>query len=83
MECLFNIGADFVQTARCYESYKSLVNHLAEVNGIDDKFSFKYLDLTATVSSQPPIMWDILMCDIISPQGVLHSGVMEELACIR
>ena len=32
-------------------------------------------------AAQP--MWDLVVCDVVSPQGVLRSGVFEELAFLR
>ena len=75
------LGADFVQIGRTHEMYKSLVELLAESNKISGHVSFRYLNLPGMSHSQ--VVWDIVVCDIINPQGELRAGVLEELAYIR
>ena len=77
----FSVGADFVQIGRTQEIYKSLIEQLAKSNNLTDHVSFRYLDLTGTSHSQ--VMWDIVVCDMVNPQGELRAGVLEELAFIR
>ena len=77
----FPAGADFIQIARTSDTYKLLLEDLVEWNGIQNKVSFRYLELSQIPTAQP--MWDIVVCDIVSPQGVLRSGVFEELAFLR
>ena len=79
--CIFSLGADFVQIGRTHEIYKSLMEQLAESNKLADHVSFRYLDLTGTSHSQ--VVWDIVVCDMINPQGELRAGILEELAFIR
>ena len=78
---VFSVGADFVQISRTQEIYKHLMELLAKSNNLNDHVSFRYLDLTGTSHSQ--VMWDIVVCDMVNPQGELHAGVLEELAFIR
>ena len=75
------LGADFVQIGRTYEVYNYLVELLAQSNGLSDHVSFRYLELTGMFHSQ--VVWDIVVCDMVNPQGELRAGVMEELAYIR
>ena len=78
---IFSLGADFVQIGRTHEIYGSLIELLAQSNNLADHVSFRYLDLTGTSHSQ--VMWDIVVCDMINPQGELRAGMLEELAFIR
>lgn len=78
---IFSLGADFVQIGRTHEIYRSLVELLAQSNNLADHISFRYLDLPGTSHSQ--VMWDIVVCDMINPQGELCAGMLEELAFIR
>lgn len=80
VECL-SVGADFVQIGRTQETYKILMELLAKSNNLADHISFRYLDLTGTSHSQ--VMWDIVVYDMVNPQGELRAGVLEELAFIR
>ena len=77
----FSVGADFVQIGRTREIYKNLLELLAKSNNLADHVSFRYLDLTSTSHSQ--VMWDIVVCDMVNPQGELRAGVLEELAFVR
>ena len=77
----FSSGADFVQIGRTHETYKNLIELLAKSNKLADHVSFRYLDLTGTSHSQ--VVWDIVVCDMVNPQGELRAGVLEELAFIR
>lgn len=83
MDCYWSLslGADFVQIGRTHEVHRCLVELLAESNNLSDHVAFRYLDLRGTSHSQ--VVWDIVVCDVVSPQGELHSGVLEELAYIR
>lgn len=70
-----------MQIGRTHEMYKSLVELLAESNKISGHVSFRYLNLPGMSHSQ--VVWDIVVCDIVNPQGELRSGILEELAYIR
>ena len=76
-----SIGADFVQVGHTHEVYKCLVERLADSNKLSDHVSFRYLDLMGISHSQ--VVWDIVVSDIVNPQGELRAGVIEELAYIR
>ena len=78
---LLSLGADFVQIGRTRDNYKCLVELLAESNKLSDHVSFRYMDLQSMSHSQ--VVWDVVVCDIINPQGELRTGVFEELAYIR
>lgn len=75
------LGADFVQIGRTYQVYSCLVKLLAQSNGLSDHISFRYLEPTGMFHSQ--VVWDIVVCDMVNPQGELRAGVLEELAYIR
>ena len=70
-----------MQIGRSNHTYKPLVEQLTYQNGIVDKVSFRYLELEQRPT--PQLMWDIVVSDVVSPQGVLLSGGLEELAFLR
>lgn len=75
------VGADFVQVGRCHSVYRLLLEAVARDNSIQHKMSVKWVELGVT--SAPQLAWDMVLCDIVSPQGVLRTGVFEELGFIR
>ena len=70
-----------MQIGRTQDNYKSLIELLTNANKLADHVSFRYLNLTDMSRSQ--VMWDIVVCDVVNPQGELRPGVLEELAFIR
>lgn len=78
---VYCVGADFVQIGRSHSTYKALTEHLAHWNGTADKVSFRYLQLDQR--PLPQFMWDVVVWDVVSPQGVLVSGGLDELAFLR
>ena len=70
-----------MQIGRSNHTYKPLIEQLTYQNGIVDKVSFRYLELEQRPT--PQFMWDIVVSDVVSPQGVLLSGGLEELAFLR
>lgn len=70
-----------MQIGRSNHIYKTLIEQLTYQNGIMDKVSFRYLELEQRPT--PQFMWDIVVSDVVSPQGVLLSGGLEELAFLR
>ena len=70
-----------MQIGRSNHTYKPLIEQLTYQNGIVDKVSFRYLELEQRPT--PQLMWDIVVSDVVSPQGVLLSGGLEELAFLR
>ena len=70
-----------MQIGRSNHIYKPLIEQLTYQNGIVDKVSFRYLELEQRPT--PKFMWDIVVSDMVSPQGVLLSGGLEELAFLR
>ena len=76
-------GADFLQIARTPLIYQELSTELAKLNRIQDKVSFKYMEFPSSMAAPDQPMWDIVVCDVVSPQGVLHTAVFEELVFLR
>ena len=70
------IGADFVQVAGYHDHYHYLLTRLAEHNGVADKVS-----LARPLCEDIP--WDIVVCDIVSPQGTLQSDNFTTLQSLR
>ena len=70
-----------MQIGRSNHTYKPLIEQLTYQNGIVDKVSFRYLELEQRPT--PQFMWDIVVLDVVSPQGVLLMGGLEELAFLR
>ena len=70
-----------MQIGRSNHTYKPLIEQLTYQNGIVDKVSFRYLELEQRPT--PQFMWDIVVSDVVSPQGVLLTGGLEELAFLR
>ena len=73
------IGADFVQVGRCHSFYEPLLEEVVGGNGLREKMSIKWAELT----SEPSLVWDVVLCDVVSPQGILRPNVFEELGMIR
>ena len=62
-------------------TYKSLIEILAGSNEVADLVSVRhYQDMR---KCHPKLMWDIVVCDVVSPQGNLQEGVFEKIAHIR
>ena len=74
-------GADFVQIGRSQHIYRSLLSHVAEANGVMDSVAISRLELSSLTPSHP--VWDIVVSDVVSPQGTLHPGILDELAYLR
>lgn len=70
------LGADFVQVAVYHDHYHKLLMRLAEHNGLNDKVS-----LARPLNNDIP--WDIVVGDIVSPQGVLQSDVLNTLQSLQ
>ena len=75
------VGVDFVQVGRCQFVYESLLEAVVRGNDLHQKTSIKWVELGVT--SAPQLVWDMILCDVVSPQGVLRAGVFEELGIIR
>lgn len=72
---------DFVQVGRCHSVYQSLLETVARDNDLQQNTSIKWVELGA--NSAPQLVWDMVLCDVVSPQGVLRADVFEELGAIR
>ena len=79
--CYIPVGVDFVQVGRCHDIYTALLETVADNNRIHEKTSIKWAELEVT--SKPRLLWDIVLCDVVSPQGTLRPGVFEDLGTIR
>lgn len=61
-------------------TYQPLMEHLAASNEVSECVSFRQLDLRQCHSQ---LVWDVVLCDVVSPQGTLQDGIFEKLAHIR
>ena len=75
-------GVDFVQVGRCQDIYTSLLETVARNNGLQNKTSIKWVELEKTFEPLP-LLWDIVLCDVVSPQGILRPAVFEEIGAVR
>ena len=78
--CL-HVGVDFVQVGRCQAAYQTLLEAVVKGNNLQRRTSIKWVELEMT--SAPQLAWDMVLCDVVSPQGVLQTGVFEELGLVR
>ena len=76
-----NLGADFVLIGRCHDIYKPLLEEILTRNGIICEIVIKWAELEMT--SEPSILWDVVLCDVVSPQGILRPSVFEEIGKVR
>ena len=74
-------GADFVQVGHCLSIYQPLMEEIARANDLQDRTSIKWMEFGMAHSEQ--LVWDVVLCDVVSPQGTLRTGVFEELGFIR
>ena len=35
------------------------------------------------MTSEPSILWDVVLCDVVSPQGILRPSVFEEIGKVK
>ena len=54
---------------------------VARKNGLQEKTSIKWAELESTF--EPSLLWDIVLCDVVSPQGILRPMVFEEIGSVR
>lgn len=78
-----NSGADFVQVSGYSFTYESLLRHLAVQEGVSDRLCFRRQVMGGSSHFPQQLVWDVVVCDVVSPQGNLREGVFEKLAHIR
>ena len=61
--------------------YNSLMDLLINTNKLSESVSLRYQNVAEL--SRTGVQWDVLISDIVSPQGTLRSRVLEELGAIR
>ena len=66
---------------RCHDIYRALLKEVAEGNGIQGRTFIEWEELETT--SEPSLQWNVVLCDVVSPQGILRPNVFEELGTIR
>lgn len=76
----FFLGTDFVQVSHSSPAYQPLIERLAVSNQVAGSVTFRHQDMRHCHSR---LLWDIVLCDIASPQGTLREGIFEKLAHIR
>ena len=74
-------GADFVQVGRSPPTYHSFQTCVAENNGVLDHIALSRLELSSLTPSHP--VWDVVVSDVVGPQGTLRPGILDELAYLR
>lgn len=74
-------GADFVQVGRTQPMYESFQTQVAETNGVMEHVAISRLELSSLTPSHP--VWDIVVSDVVSPQGTLRPGILDEVAYLR
>ena len=73
-----SLGAHYVQVGRAHPRYHKLLECVARSNRVDRCVSVRWLDIMAT-----ELKWDVVVSDVVSPQGTLQDGIFEELSLIR
>ena len=61
-------------------AYQVLLETLAAANEVSDCVSVRELDMR---QCHAHLEWDVVLCDVVSPQGNLRGGVFEKLAYLR
>ncbi|KAL5493356.1 hypothetical protein EMCRGX_G014525 [Ephydatia muelleri] len=74
-------GADFVQVGRSQPMYQSFQTCVAEANGVLEHIAISRLELSSLTPSHP--VWDVVVSDVVGPQGTLRPGILDELAYLR
>ena len=71
-------GASFVQVGGAHSIYGDLLRLIAQRNSLDQKVSVRQLDWSNPVS----LDWDMVVCDVVSPQGTLQSETLLTLQAL-
>ena len=74
-------GADFTLILLSSPSYSSLLTALAGCNSISDRVSVQSQGEGHWCHTH--LVWDVLVCDLVTPQGTLCQGVLEKIAHVR
>jgi len=74
-------GADFALILLSSPGYTPLLETLAEINGVKDNVSIQHQGAGHMCHAQ--LVWDLLVCDVVAPQGVLCQGILEKIAHVR
>ena len=61
--------------------YTTLMDRLVRTNGLKERVSIRYQ--TGAEWACAGVVWDVVVCDLVSPQGTLHPGALEELHTLR
>ena len=75
-----SVGIDFILVAQSKPDYKPLMELLAAANEVADNISFRYQDVRLCPTQ---VIWDIVVSDVVTPQGMLQEGIFEKLAHLR
>ncbi len=60
--------------------YHSAMKEIIHSNGLTEQVSVRYRNGAELVRTG--IAWDVVVCDLVSPQGTLHTGILEELEAL-
>ena len=74
-----NEGASFVQVASTHCVYDDLLIMLARQNNVGQRVSVRQLDWSSLLDQ---FDWDMVVCDVVSPQGTLHSDTVLTLQAL-
>ena len=61
--------------------YTTLMDRLVRTNRLKEHISIRYQTGAEWVCAG--VVWDVVLCDLVSPQGMLLPGVLEELHTLR
>lgn len=61
--------------------YQSFQTCVAEANGVLEHIAISRLELSSLTPSHP--VWDVVVSDVVGPQGTLRPGILDELAYLR
>ncbi|XP_019850254.1 PREDICTED: putative protein arginine N-methyltransferase 9 [Amphimedon queenslandica] len=75
------VGMEYVLLGSTRPYYEELVQQVIESNGIRDKVSLMSISEAHTLANGD--LWDIIYCELITPQGTLNTHSIQLLRLIR
>ena len=75
------IGIEYVLLGSTRPYYEELVQQVIESNGIKDKASLMSVSEAHSLANSD--LWDIIYCELITPQGTLNTHAIQLLRLIR
>ena len=64
-------------------SYRPLLEQLSARNEVSDRVCFRRHQGMGHTPHSQQLAWDVVVCDVVSPQGNLREGIFEKLAHVK